>query len=330
MINLRSPYHINVTDTDLTNATLDLYVYTGTYIADQGSIIYTFNSTAFNNELTFEIAEYARDYLDIAFNGSYTSQMVWVGYRITKYINDAAQTPEALVTLGGYDGYGYFSDGANPQYNGALLQSNLIDYVSGDAYVVPVKANYTTDVKFYLNDVLQSTVLVPDTLESDEVIKYVSYTGTDKVVIDDTTTIIVNQIDECKFTPYKVTFINKFGALQDLYFFKRSDVTISTKDEKFNANILNSGTYSTSEHQSKILSKKGSETITLNSGFVDESMNEVFRQLLLSERVWINYNGTLPVNVGTSSLKFKESKNDKLINYTISFNFAYDKINNIR
>ena len=59
-------------------------------------------------------------------------------------------------------------------------------------------------------------------------------------------------------------------------------------------------------------------------------MNEVFRQLLLSERVWIDYNGTLPVNVGTSSLKFKQSLNDKLINYTISFDFAYDKINNIR
>ena len=158
MINLRSPYHINVTGAGLSNAVLNLYVYTGTQTTSRGSAKYSFNSTAYNDETTFEISEYIRDYLDITFNGSYASQMVWVDYQVTKYINDAVQAPETIVQLEGFDGYGYFSDGTNPQSN-SILQSNLIDYVkNGDAYRVAVNANNTTDVKFYLNDVLQSTV----------------------------------------------------------------------------------------------------------------------------------------------------------------------------
>jgi hypothetical protein len=57
----------------------------------------------------------------------------------------------------------------------------------------------------------------------------------------------------------------------------------------------------------------------------------VFRQLLLSDKVWIEINSqTLPVNIASSSLQFKTQLNDKLINYTIDVDYAFDKINNIR
>ena len=57
---------------------------------------------------------------------------------------------------------------------------------------------------------------------------------------------------------------------------------------------------------------------------------EVVRQMLLSEQVWI-YDGssTLPINLKSNTLQFKKSVNDKLISYTISFEYAFDKINNI-
>jgi hypothetical protein len=38
----------------------------------------------------------------------------------------------------------------------------------------------------------------------------------------------------------------------------------------------------------------------------------------------------LPVNVSDSSFSYKTSLNDKLINYTIKIDFAFDTINNIR
>ena len=50
--------------------------------------------------------------------------------------------------------------------------------------------------------------------------------------------IKVEEIEECKHTPYKVTFINKFGALQDLWFFKRANLSLSTKKEEYTANTM--------------------------------------------------------------------------------------------
>jgi len=51
----------------------------------------------------------------------------------------------------------------------------------------------------------------------------------------------------------------------------------------------------------------------------------------LSEDCWIEIeNKTLPINVASSSLNYKTHLNDKLINYTIQIDFAFDTINNIR
>jgi hypothetical protein len=69
----------------------------------------------------------------------------------------------------------------------------------------------------------------------------------------------------------------------------------------------------------------------MNTGFIDEQYNEVIKQLMLSEQVWID-NGTnvLPVSLNSNSLSFKTSVNDKLIDYTLEFEYAFDKINTIR
>ena len=51
----------------------------------------------------------------------------------------------------------------------------------------------------------------------------------------------------------------------------------------------------------------------------------------LSDKIWIKYNEkTLPVRLTSSSLSFKTKLDDKLINYTIELEFAFDKINNVR
>ena len=86
--------------------------------------------------------------------------------------------------------------------------------------------------------------------------------------------------------------------------------------------------YSTSGHQYKNIYSSGKESLELNSGFYPESYNEVFKQLMLSEETWINYdNKTLPVIIKTSSIKYKTQLDDKLINYNIEVDFAFDKIN---
>ena len=141
----------------------------------------------------------------------------------------------------------------------------------------------------------------------------------------------VQNVEECKYDPYKLTFVNKFGALQDIWFFKRTNKILTTKKESFKRNIISGASYSTSKHQDTILTKQGSEKLTLNTGYYPEEYNEVFKQLELSEECWIEIDSkTLPINIASTSLAYKTQLNDKIINYTIDVEFANNTINDIR
>ena len=149
-------------------------------------------------------------------------------------------------------------------------------------------------------------------------------------------TIKVNVLEECKYEPKKVTFINKFGALQDMYFFKKAVEMMTIEKESYKSNILNSNfEYSRSSHINRDFNIIGKESVTLSSGFLSEEYNEVFKQMMLSEKVWVTnvtegVEQVLPINVKTSDITYKTSLNDKLVEYTIEFDKSYDTINNIR
>ena len=374
-INVRSPYYIHITGVNLTNATINLYIYSGTQVATMDAITYSLTSTAYLNKVTFEISELVRDYLDVLYNGTYTSQAVFVNYQVTKSNNYIAQTPEPVVQLTALDGYGYFQDGAQNQgtaLNGnRLLQTNTTVSVLGSSYFyIPIQQDELAQVDLKINGSIVDTQVFTPTTSSDDVIRYIVYTSPDScggaannylfesgeqylfqdanvfifsgggveinevlITYTDASTqlITINSVSESKYAPYKLIFINKFGALQDLWFFKRSNESITTSDNKYKGNILTNGSYNISTHQSKILNKQAKEKLTLNSGFVDEDMNELFKQLMLSEKVWILYGGqTLPVNISNSSLAYKTSLNDRLINYTIDCDLAFDTITSVR
>lgn len=144
--------------------------------------------------------------------------------------------------------------------------------------------------------------------------------------------IRVKTVEECKHKPYRVTFRNKYGTLEDLWFFKRSDKTISINKEMFRGNSIGSYNAGNGIKTMQHFNVNGYEKITLNSGFVEEEMNEAFRQLLLSEEITLydyKENKEYNVNIATSELQYKQHVNDKLINYTIEFEFAHEVINNV-
>jgi len=157
-------------------------------------------------------------------------------------------------------------------------------------------------------------------------------------VTDDngTTNANVKQVEECKFKPHKVTFVNKNGVLDDMYFFKKSTDSMTTKRESYNANTIKAdNTYSVNQHNKREFNITANSMVKLSSGYLNESSNEKFKQLLLSEKIWItrtfkNDELVLPINIKTSSISYKTSLNDKLVDYTIEFNDSYNAINNIR
>jgi|SaaInlStandDraft_1057018.scaffolds.fasta_scaffold31840_2 hypothetical protein len=355
----------------LVSANLSIKIYSGSSSTSMADAQYLISSTAIDGSVTFEVSELVRDYIENTFDGDYTGSVKWFNYTIFRvYVNDTPSTT-SVQNLSVFDGYGYFEDGSNPQNLQSALQSNTTIFTNDFANInIPIHVTEDTTVS-YLKDgeIIFTKDLVYSTNSADQV-QYVqnssldadvfkkrvdAITGTtleafncvkniasdvyqefdaDSIYIDKggvIEVIKIEEVEECKYNPYKVTFVNKFGALQDLWFFKKSNLSLKTKEESYKANIISSGTYSTSTRQNTIFNKVGSESLKLNTGFYPELYNEIFRQLSLSEEVWINYDGnTLPITVKSSSLNYKTSVNDKLINYTIDVEFANNKINNIR
>ena len=90
--------------------------------------------------------------------------------------------------------------------------------------------------------------------------------------------------------------------------------------------------YSTTAHAKKTFNANATESILLNTGFVPESMNPYFEELMVSEYVWlVDENDVVyPVNLKDSSFTYKTGLNDRLINYTMNFEKSFDLVNNIR
>lgn len=370
-INARSPYYIHDYVSDLTSDRIDIYIYTGTQTTDRPSdATYSLTSNAIDDKVTFEISELIKDYFINDFDGDYASNNYWIDYEVFRSVSGGAFTSQGIVQLTGFYGYGYFEDGANPQNADAVLQTNRsILKLADTPVVIPVDASKTSQVTYLKDGEIVYTFAVTGGSYSDKQIKYVTngvngadtfenrvvqdggtfesnvcltafedefeLLAVDEIRVSDEdgnlTIITVQNIEECKYQPYKVTFVNKFGALQDIWFFKRSNEILTTTKEEFKRNIAIDGSYNISKHQNKILTKNGSEKLTLNTGFYPEEYNKVFKEMQLSEDCWIEIeNKTLPINVSSSSLNYKTHLNDKLINYTIEIDFAFDTINNIR
>lgn len=262
-----------------------------------GTLQYTITKDAVPQGATkimlFDISELCRDYLNISFSGSYSLQSVAITGLISAYDSEAVllATSDPISHVG-YDGYGTFKQGANPTWSG-LGQSNTIVYIpEGTTANIPTSSGYVS-----------------------------SYAGVTFVAIC-----------EPKYSPIKITFLNRFGNLQDIWFFKKSVERIATRDERFNRTIVNQdGSYSTNEHTRKILRRTGNESVTANTGFVSELLNPAMEELMMSEYTWATIDSVVyPINITSQALEYKTSVNDKLINYTIDFEYANEVLNNVR
>ena len=174
---------------------------------------------------------------------------------------------------------------------------------------------------------------VGDSLLSSELVKYmfvdVSEATTDEYIEitynGETITLLIQ--DECRYTPVDIYFQNKEGAEQVLTFFKAQTETLSVTSEEFQASR---GQANLGNHQYIKYNVQGRQKLKVNSGFVNEEMNETFKQLFLSQRVWKYENGIFtPLNLSSKSFEYKTRQKDRLINYELEFEYAFNEINNI-
>ena len=206
-----------------------------------------------------------------------------------------------------------------------------------------ISANSTTggdiDYDSFKERVLDSGGTFEDSTCLKEFLDSISIDLIDEVYVasnNDVEVFKVKTLDECLYTPIKVTFVNKFGAFQDLIFFKKSIDKTSVKGEEFKTAVFNQATltYKTYQHQRTQFMVQGTDSITMNTGYISEDYNQVIEQLMLSEQVWATFitdtEEVRPLVPKTKSFTHKTQLNDKLIDYTIEFDIANNKINNIR
>jgi hypothetical protein len=281
-----------------------------------------------------------------------------------------------------FDGYGYFEDAINPELSRTYLQSNYKIFRPSDQNVrVPVFTEDTDSVSFLYKGEVKRVQSISSSTNTNGQIDYITVSGADntdnykeRVLADGGTlednslldafldSVDIGLVDELyinsdsgteavkistepcsKYEPYKVTFINKFGALQDMYFSLKSTESLNTKGETYKSNVVDFGTltYDTYKPQVAQYNKLGKESITLNTNYLSEEYNEVIKQLMMSEQVWLtrldnpapdsnNPETVLAVIPKTQSVTYKTSLNDRLVQYTVDFDYAFDKINTVR
>lgn len=318
LVRLRSPFFINETSSSASGSA-DITITINS--VDQ----YVISKNTTSNNVVFEVSELIKDYLDVTWDGVFpystatknslvvTAEIdvnFFTGTKEQRAITTQSSSEIVEHTVYGFDAYSEFNEGSNKQLSsGQLLQSNTTMYLpeTGDAYVPSELSNgvtYTTIPDTVLDGQQQTIAGIP---------------------------ITIKRICEPVFNILKVIFLNKFGALQEYYFNKKNIQSLNTNQKNYKSTLISGSTYSPLDHQKQQYNKQGSEKIRMNTGYVDEGQFQPIKQIMLSELVWVQIGvAVYPINIVTNSLEKKTQINDKLVNYSLDFEFAYDIINNVR
>lgn len=138
---------------------------------------------------------------------------------------------------------------------------------------------------------------------------------------------------EPKYTPYQIAFINRFGVADFITFFKRSDERGTFTQDTYQKSIYNDGFTTPSLEVGKYNSfnVNSRNSLTLNTGFVDQDYDETIKDILMSEYVAV-LEGSQWVSVvpDRGSIEYQKHINQKLINYTMTFTYGFDERSLVR
>lgn len=321
-IGVRSPYFIYYTETGTTGGIGASYAtMTITSGAAQLYSITKYTGT----EFLVDVAELIRDYVNPYYLGDISgagSARYNFSYSIQFYTAAGVAVGSAKTnTHYALDGYNYFSEGnfINTNESGFQIPNSTV-LLSGQVVWYPENTSgkfvYVTNTGSLTSQQFGPT----DT-------QVVMFAGT-----ADETTIYIRRLTCTKYNANKLIFINKYGALQEMWFTAKSTEALAVTSENFKSGFISSnGAINRFKHQKVDFHKNGTISYTLNTTFICEGVTRYIQELMLSERVWLQLNGDYyPVNVTSSSVQYKNSVNDKLVNYTIEVAQANDLISTVR
>ena len=349
---VRSPLIINVTGALNDDVKIKIYIYRhGITVSNTPNyeVSKTILSTL-SNTVSFDVADYCKKFMtpNLMDEGRVPVQRDLeqendCSIIVAKYINDIYQDTERFHCTNGYT---YFQEGANATIDRVYLDEGtyyvsdngkaggfgvIYESVGNNALLNPGIETWTVKYTSLLdtNDSIEETVYHPRAKFPYVETSFVGQGGNlvevfKEGILQKTFTFI--EVCETKYGLDYCDFINKYGDWQRLTFFGATRNNFSSTGDTYKS-MPDSLDYDITKGTTQGFNINGSETVSLNTGWVPESYSEVMKQLLLSETVVLN---GLPVNVVTKSIKLMTSLMDRNINYKVSFKYSFDTINNIQ
>lgn len=346
----RSPYFVEITPSELFDkATMELKLWRGDYDVDEpldpNYVLSKQVVQAGQERIIFDISTVANDFVKAQYSNMVNSQAaftssvfqsVWIKALITAtYQEDTLGSVEK--TFIAVDGFGYHEEGFNPDISQKVLSTNdrHIIYPDTAAPLYFVTEGLTSitingqDVPFTFNQTFNNqrfayvnmAAFIDTEPSFDAVFEY----G------EETITHTFDVKEECRYEVVNCIFKNKFGFWQSIPFNKVSKDRLTKDSQSYEANISTFGQYSTLSHIKKQFLVNGQKSILVNTDFIPEYYNPVFTELFMSEFVYLERGGQVsPVNITSQNIEYKTVKVNKLIQYSLEFEYAFPVINTVK
>ena len=354
---VRSPYFIEVDEASQLASKVELFIW---HKGETEPTLptYTLSKTAASPTQTkniYNISNYLKEYIDII-NANTLSPFseddvnMWCYVKVKRYTTADIDTYDLLdtttyVALNGYtnylDGYNNADDveelvltslqsGKKYKYNMtefSMPYINFFIFISDNDYYLQwtdLNGNNPETVLLQSHPTEDYLLILPVNNYYNEILasgNIFNIIRDDRVIF--TATFIPE--DECKYEPLQCSFINRMGGWEFLTFFKARTQQWEIKNKEYQL-LPNDIDYNPLRGESKAFNYEAKQTIKINTGWVDEYYNELIKDLLTSETILLD---NKPVKLKTMTTDLKTSLQDKMINYTIDFEYNYNQIQNV-
>jgi len=344
----RSPYWVSITGSANDVCRVDLYIWNGsTASAAPATVTRSLSKPIPSSLITqcdFNISPFLREYIsfrDEPMIYNTTSDLDttnFVNVVVKKYLNGTLSSTTQYV---GLDGYTEYQDDYNNSLQDTMLTEGTYYYhydstgANSDIALRPghlvIDATSTWSVRYtdLVNGATVTQALSTTMLREIYRVYGTYWAHGNKVEVLNASSVVLQTyyfrpIEEPKYDVYYIDFINRFGVWQKEFLFKASRQSVElTKGSEHLKNQTNVN-YDPRYAQRQVTNLNGVESIKCNTGWVEEGFSEVLKQLLFSERILLN---GLSVKLKNKAFDKQKNINEKLINYTIEFEYAYDVIN---
>jgi hypothetical protein len=141
-----------------------------------------------------------------------------------------------------------------------------------------------------------------------------------------------NFIVECAYyyEPVRIAFKNRYGQFDFLNFYKRHNETFKTDQRLYQPQLGTWGAQALSYDQFQTSQQRyivdATQVLECNTNWLEEGWNVLMKQMMVSDEIYWMYDQTnnlvKPLTIQTNSLQFKTGVNNKLIQYTITFDIG--------